>query len=351
MSNKLTVFLGAVILLISQVALSQENFDNSVPPIQYPEKRHDEMQVRKDIKNSFINNDEPLSSLNSLNTISPPNNETKQNLNNGNLANLKNETEAQSDVKSQKTFDDLIGQTIAKKKNENSKKNMNIVLKENEQPSRQSELWKVFLISSFFVCILGFLGFILTKFKKKGFIFSNNKNEKMMDIISTLPISPKRQVMILKIRDQEIVVSNTEAGIQFLTEINSNYVSRNYNERKQVQISDKFILPKNNEKLLTEKSEVSQYQQTEKEKLGEKKSDILLRALKSINSNTLGQKKSTISENNSLNTKGDSFPKYLANQFENEGKKEVKKRDEDVDSVENVTNLIREKLRSMKPLN
>ncbi|WGL58682.1 flagellar biosynthetic protein FliO [Pigmentibacter sp. JX0631] len=335
----------ALLLSINSKASSEENLENSVPPIQYPEKKRDEMQVRKEIKNSFIKSEDLNSNypqLNSLNQI--PSNEGKKNSLLENNESIKKGSEPITDLKGQKTFDELIGQNISKKKNEASKKNMNVTLKESEQPSRQSELWKVFLISTIFISVLALIGYLLTKIRKKGFLFSNNKNEKVMDIVSTLSISPKRQVMILKIRDQEIVVSNTEAGIQFLTDISAANSGRNIQERKQYQISDKFLLPKNNEKSLTEKTEI---QQVQVEKINDKKSDILLRALKSINSNSVGTKKQPVSDAN----KTESFPKYLANQFENEGKKEVKKKDEEVDSVENVTNLIREKLRSMKPLN
>ncbi|MGY3803403.1 flagellar biosynthetic protein FliO [Pigmentibacter ruber] len=345
MSIKKYGFIVALLLSIYNIASSEENFENSVPPIQYPEKKRDEMQVRKEIKDSFIKSEDLNNTYPQVNSLNQNiNNEVKKSNYNQNNDFIKKETEQPTDLKGQKTFDEMIGQNISKKKNEVSKKNMNVALKESEQPTRQSELWKVFLISTIFIAILAILGYLLTKIRKKGFLFSNNKNEKVMDIVSTLSISPKRQVMILKIRDQEIVVSNTEAGIQFLTDISLSNSNRGSQERKQYQISDKFLLPKNNEKSLTEKTEM---QQVQVEKINDKKSDILLRALKSINSNSVGTKKQVANENN----KSEAFPKYLANQFESEGKKEIKKKEEEVDSVENVTNLIREKLRSMKPLN
>ena len=345
MSIKKYGLVVAVLLSICNKASSEENIENTVPPMQYPEKKRDEMQVRKEIKNSFIKSEDLNSNYPQLNSLNQnPNNEVKKNSFIESNDSIKKDSEPITELKGQKTFDELIGQNISKKKNETSKKSMNVNLKESEQPSRQSELWKVFLISTIFISVLAILGYLLTKIRKKGFLFANNKNEKVMDIVSTLSISPKRQVMILKIRDQEIVVSNTEAGIQFLTDISSANSNRNIQERRQYQISDKFLLSKNNEKSLTEKSEI---QQAQVEKSNDKKSDILLRALKSINTNSVGTKKQAINEAN----KAEAFPKYLANQFENEGKKDVKKKEEEVDSVENVTNLIREKLRSMKPLN
>ncbi len=332
-----SLFFGLVnIFFIFNSSNAQDNLDNSVPPIQYPEKKNDEMQFRKDIKNSFYKNDDII-----LNT----NNQDKNNIMNRNIK--ETNKESSSDINNQTSFEELMGQSISKKKPEN-KKTLNISNKEMEAQGRPSELWKVFLISTIFVSIIGFLGYLLTKFRKRG-MFSISKSEKMMDIISTLSISPKRQVMILRIRDQEIVVSNTETGINFLTEISGGYSNKNLQEKKQLQISDKFLMPKN-EKSILDKVE---HQNSSSEKNVEKKSDILLKALKSINSNNLNQKKNNNSEQNlsSTQNKSEGFPKYLANQFENESKKEIKKKEDDGDSVENVTNLIREKLRSMKPLN
>ena len=331
-----SLFLGLInILFIFNLSFAQGNLDNIVPPIQYPEKKNDEMQFRKEIKNSFYKSDDLINNLNSQD--SKINNDTSN-------AVIKDNS---SDINNQKSFEELMGHNITKKKSD-SKKNSNITLKESENQGRPSELWKVFLISTLFVSIIGFLGFLLTRFRKKG-MFSITKAEKMMDVVSTLSISPKRQVMIIRIRDQEIVVSNTETGINFLTELGGSFNNRSMQDKKQVQISDKFLLPKN-EKSILDKME----QQTSMtDRAPEKKSDILLKALKSINSNSLNQKKSISSEQNSNvpQNKSEGFPKYLANQFENESKKEIKKKEEDVDSVENVTNLIREKLRSMKPLN
>jgi hypothetical protein len=175
-----------------------------------------------------------------------------------------------------------------------------------------------------------------------------------MEVVSTLSISPKRQVIILRIRDQEIAVSNTENGITFLTEIGSSSSSSSsgggINEKRALQISEKYFLP-SQEKKIIEKIEQKK-ENSASEKNSEKKSDILLKALKSINANSLNHKKNKqLDIDDKVELKSEPFPKYLASQFENEAKKEVRKKEEDVDSVENVTNLIREKLRSMKPLN
>ena len=336
------LFLGIInITIIFNLSYAEDNYESTVPPIQYPEKSNDEMQARKDIKNSFFKNDDINSNVNS-------------NMNENNLTNKLNITPYVKDPTVEKpkpkSFEELMDRNIIKKKSE-VKKGPQLNLMDQETPTRSSELWKIFMISTFFVSILGTLGYLLTKFRKKG-IFSLTKSEKIMDIVSTLPISPKRQILILKIRDQEIVVSNTESGISFLTEISSGMSSRNIQEKRNFQLNDKYLLPKQEKNIFDKMEQKSEQNNISSEKLSEKKSDILLKALKSINSNNLNQKKNKApDENQQIQNKTDNFPKYLANQFENESKKEIKKKEEDVDSVENVTNLIREKLRSMKPLN
>lgn len=332
-----SLFLSVInVSLLFNITFAEDIYESTVPPIQYPEKNNDEMQARKDIKNSFFKNED-------INSNSQENNL----INKINVIPYINEPILEK--QKQKSLEELMDKNIPKNKHE-AKNNSKLKVQDQDALGRPSEAWKIFMISIIFVSIIGTLGYLLTKFRKKG-IFSLTKSEKIMDIISTLPISPKRQILILKIRDQEIVVSNTESGISFLTEINGALPGRNMLD-KRVQLSDKFLLPKQEKNLFDKIEQKNEQNSAQSEKNSEKKSDILLRALKSINSNNLNQKKNKTSEE-ALPTqnKADSFPKYLANQFESESKKEIKKKDEEVDSVENVTNLIREKLRSMKPLN
>lgn len=332
MITKLLLF-GFVNILFFIPIFADENNEISVPPIQYPEKVTDEMQVRKEIKNSFFKNE---------NLVAPSleKNYTEKNINNNNY-----KKEQSPQINQQNNLEDIIDKSIQKKRNE-IKSNNQINLTEQDFSGKSSETWKIFLISTLFISTISILGFLLIKMRRKG-VFSISKADKIMDIISTMPISPKRQILILKIKDQEIVIANTENGINFLTEINNSTPLKNIIDKKQMQLNEKFLLPKN-EKIEQNISNI--------DKPVEKKSDILLKALKSLNSNSLGQKKNNASDiDNSINSnsqnKAENFPKYLINQFENESKKELKKKDDEVDSVDNVTNLIREKLRSMKPLN
>ncbi|APJ02717.1 flagellar biosynthetic protein FliO [Silvanigrella aquatica] len=342
MRNKLMFLWIINIGFLFSPAFAQEksnNYESTVPPIQYPEKNNDEMQVRKDIKSSFYKYDDTNSPI----SESQP----AKKINNTPTTTSRNFLDEKP---KEKSFEDILEKNETPKKIEN-KKNERLNFSSQTNTSRPSELWKLFLLSVIFIGILASLGYLLTRLRNKG-LFAISKTDKVMDIISTLPISPKRQIMILKIRDQEIVVSNTENGINFLTEVSGGLVNRSLQEKRQLPISDKFLLPKQEKNLYDKIEQKNEINNTQNDKNTERKSDILLKALKSINSNNLNQRKNKPAEENSNSSnKTETFPKYLANQFENESKKEVKKRDEEVDSVENVTNLIREKLRSMKPLN
>lgn len=216
-------------------------------------------------------------------------------------------------------------------------------LKENKN---EPSLWQGASLVVGFISLIGILAFILTRFHKKGG-FKKVKNDKAMNIISTLSISPKRQVMLLQIRDKEIVISNTETGINFISDMGNTVVNRELAiEKKPFQISN-FIksIPASEQKNPNNETE-------DKNSFHEKKSDILMKALKRIENNQTVPEKNNNKEENvpETNEANGKFPKYFSSIFENESKKEIKKKEEP-DSVENVTNLIREKLRSMKPLN
>ncbi len=215
-------------------------------------------------------------------------------------------------------------------------------LKDNKR--KETSLWQSASLVVAFISMLGALAFIMQKINKKSF-FKKQKIENVMNIISTISISPKRQIMLLQIRDKEIVISNTESGINFISDIQNRALQKESIEEKRPLKLSNFM---NN---FEKKIEVNENKLTENKLIeNNKKSDILMKAIKKIEKEKkeeVNKKEEKLLENNSNSA---IFPKYISNIFENESKKEVKKKD-DNDSVESVTNLIREKLRSMKPLN
>lgn len=233
--------------------------------------------------------------------------------------------------------------------------NKKTFLKDNK---KDPSLWQGATLVVGFLSLLGVLAFVFTKFRSKG-LFKNAKPENAMNIISTLSITPKRQVMLLQIRDKEIVISNTESGINYLADLGFSHHSASVSmEKKPAQIAN-FInsIPISETSIsktrLDNEEEKSISNVLKKPILNEKKSDILMKALKRMETDKgLNSPNISKSEENKINDNESNgkFPKYFSNLFEAESKKEIRKK-EDQDSVENVTNLIREKLKSMKALN
>ena len=205
----------------------------------------------------------------------------------------------------------------------------------------EPSLWQGASIVVAFISVIGILALFLRRIGKKG-LFKKSKTENCMQIISSLSISPKRQIMLVQIKDMEFAISNTESGISFLSEINSSHQQREiHTEKKPYQISSYSTTP---EDKIIDKNPLEKANKT---LIDNKKSDILMKALKRMEKVPEPVKV----ENKKADTleASPSFPKYYSTIFENESKKEIVKK-EDQESVENVTNLIREKLRSMKPL-
>ncbi len=133
-----------------------------------------------------------------------------------------------------------------------------------------------------------------------------------------------------------------------LTEVESRpstFAKENMSERKPLQIPS---IPSKKEESQSDKSA---FDVPPSNIINEKKSEILMKAIRKMEKTTFPEKevnpKSDTNESTETNSK---FPKYFSNAFETEARKDIKKKEE-TDNVENVTNLIREKLRSMKPLN
>jgi flagellar biogenesis protein FliO len=210
-------------------------------------------------------------------------------------------------------------------------------------------LWQGASLVFAFISLIGIISYFITRFHKNG-VFNKNKQTAIMNILSTLSISPKRQIMLLQVRDKEIVICNTESGIHFISDLGSQtLIKESVIEKKPFQIAN-YIKPAT--PIANEEAQIHKNKEAEVHSINEKKSDILLKALKRLEKESPKETHENKPEEvrNELSEANAKFPKYFSNIFETEAKKEIKKK-EDSDSVENVTSLIREKLRSMKPLN
>jgi flagellar biogenesis protein FliO len=214
---------------------------------------------------------------------------------------------------------------------------------------------------------LGLFGLSLVRYRNRQ-TQNPSKNEKPMQIISTLPLSPKRQLIMVRIRDQEIVLSSTEQGISMLTEVgggtarNQSYpmLGETRRERDTTASRSHEIIQDTRETM----ARLMPARETEERIITEGKSgksEMLLKALNGIKEKKSTRKtpaeEPTVAESKPAEpTKGAkaAFPKYLANAFQQEAKRELAKQREtpagtEEDSVENVSRMIREKLKTMQP--
>lgn len=248
--------------------------------------------------------------------------------------------------------------------------------KVTEVVAPEPNLWQGALFVVAGIAGIGALGLLLVRLKKRGGL-SFSKSEKDMTILSTMPLSPKRQIILIKIRDQELALASTEHGITVLTEVRS--------MRPQVQVDARQMLPKVQEELSSRASAAAipakraalPKAESNEDESRKHKSEIFLQALKSLKSknvskverrvetaeNVAGEAEEEVSsplparkresaaasKTPTMNSTRASFPKYLANAFEQEQKRKVPVEDEE-ESVENVTNMIRQKLKTMNTM-
>lgn len=206
----------------------------------------------------------------------------------------------------------------------------------------ESNLYQAISITAAALSAIALGGFLLVRARKSGG-FGFGKQDQMMEVVSRLSIGPKRQILLVKIRGQEIAIASTEAGIQFLSEIG--FPMRN-----------EISLPSAHSRLsmADASSAAKRLRQEESEPVENKRGDLLVQAFKQLKDKKLGNVKSkedavpepTIKQ---ASTSGSKFPKYLANAFDQEAKRDLPSQSGD-ESAESVTNLIREKLKGMKTL-
>jgi len=199
-------------------------------------------------------------------------------------------------------------------------------------------LWKYVSSLGFFFALLGVGSYFMLKFKKNN-NFLNPKSDKPLQIIYSLSLSPKRQILLLKIREQEVLVSSTEQGITFLSDIKTNYLHVDNNAKKVQSIEQ--LIPQ---------LEIAKVEQSEHR---EGKKSNLLHTLKEYNdTKDIHDKEITLNIPKKPQTQT-TVPRYLANNFNQELANTktpitTNNKDKEEDSVESVTKMIREKLKSMQ---
>lgn len=249
-----------------------------------------------------------------------------------------------------------------------------------------SSPWTSYAAGAFLILGLAAAGVMAVRLRQ-GKTFGLNRSEKQMQLISTLALSPKRQILLIRIRDKEVAVASTEHGMTVLTEMQAH--SKTLNQSTDDSGGEEPRRRKVQQRITQD--EPVKLVASEAESLGEEtavaRSEMLMGALKNLREKNLrGRTGSNTSESpvttkavaaetasrekKILDSVSDSkgrgeptlkqtraaFPKYLANAFEQESKRSIPQstasnnNSSGADDASNVTNMIRERLKDLRPL-
>lgn len=252
--------------------------------------------------------------------------------------------------------------------------------------------WTTLLAGTFLILGIAATGVMAVRIKQ-GRGFSTGRSEKQLQLITSMALSPKRQIILVRIRDKEVALASTEHGITMLTELsaqnkgNLTFVDDGGGEEPR----KKKVTQRTNQdepvKLVASSAGDSQ---SAGEETALARSEMLMGALKNLREKNLRNKPNRDDERNTApvataassartadarsterkmveNQPADegkrestmkqtraAFPKYLANAFEQESKRTLpqsqSQQPSNQDEAGNVTNMIRERLKELRPL-
>ncbi|MFZ9519895.1 MAG: flagellar biosynthetic protein FliO [Silvanigrellaceae bacterium] len=244
--------------------------------------------------------------------------------------------------------------------------------------------WSTLAAGGLLILGIAALGILAVRLKQGKVSFSS-RGEKQLQLVTSMALSPKRQIVLVRIRDKEVALASTEHGITLLTEMAAPQRQASLLEdggedtpkRRKVQ---QRVATEDSVRLVASSSE-------KEESAGQEtaiaRSEMLMGALKNLREKNLRNKSSITTESpttpavtsnesqrdrksedslESTKSKGEStmkqtraaFPKYVANAFEQESKRVLPATQSQnagsQDEAGNVTNMIRERLKELRPL-
>lgn len=246
--------------------------------------------------------------------------------------------------------------------------------------------WSGLLAGGFLILGIAAAG-VLTVRLKQGRGLSAGKAEKQLQLITTMSLSPKRQIMLVRIRDKEVALASTEHGITMLTELNGDQnlsgslIRDGGDEPRRRKVQQKTYAE--------EPVKLVSAPAAETEDAGQEtaiaRSEMLMGALKNLREKNLRNRETKVSQTlpaentrqaaaaplpterkaasadpaqskteSTMKQTRAAFPKYLANAFEQESKRALPQNQSqnasNQDEAGNVTNMIRERLKELRPL-
>lgn len=247
--------------------------------------------------------------------------------------------------------------------------------------------WSGIMAGGFLILGIAAAGVMAVRIKQ-GRGFAAGRSEKQLQLITSMSLSPKRQIILVRIRDKEVALASTEHGITMLTELSPQgsaqmtMLGDGGNEEPRRRKVQQKIVQDEPVKLVASGTtrEVDAGHET-----AIARSEMLMGALKNLREKNLrnrssGQSEAPVSTANiqtqemtaaerkitepaeQSRSKAEStmkqtrtaFPKYLANAFEQESKRALPQNQNQAQSSQdeagNVTNMIRERLKELRPL-
>ena len=237
------------------------------------------------------------------------------------------------------------------------------------------QLWVQSIIVFCILSAMAFIGLLLIKLKRRHELVSKTDT---MSVISSLSLSPKRKILLVNIKGKEIAIASTESGIQVLSELQSTLESaepqpqpatkiteapqkqlyssepKQPERRKEISIDEKqaifqraltAIKAKQRNNQDTEHEEQPHLSKQKKQKMSLKELDELRPAAEQ--SAAADERKSPTLTSRKKADKKASVPKYIANSYTKQ-KTTPKASKGDEGSVEDITSMIREKLRNAR---
>jgi len=80
--------------------------------------------------------------------------------------------------------------------------------------------WSGIIAGGFLILGIAAAGVMAVRIKQ-GRVFTAGRSEKQLQLITSMSLSPKRQIILVRIRDKEVALASTEHGITMLTELST----------------------------------------------------------------------------------------------------------------------------------
>ena len=248
-----------------------------------------------------------------------------------------------------------------------------------------SDVWDQVPVILGVLAFFGLCGLLAVRLKRDG-ILKLSKHKKKMEILETLSLGPKRHLFLVEVRGQSLLLGSTESSLNLVKDFSTEQIPENAFESKKTPAQPGLFAglttaqthsvaqriaaklehfgtsdeaPQHNTQVLSGSTDSTQPTPNKQAMLANalgalKKKGLTNPATQPAEvpkNETPALRAATVSAPNA-----GSFPKYLANAFAQESKRISPQRNDgsnatqDDPQLESVTNLIRAKLKEMKPL-